>query len=108
MFDVSDNFIEELAKASSQSLTEKLREMALLVGWPADAVDALSVVEEDGDLQIKIDDEMRQTVDELEYGTHEHVPSPVLRRFKADLPRLLEPFIIDMFSSKSDELVNAI
>lgn len=103
-----ETFIEDLAKSSAGEMTQVLKSMAYTSGWPQEAVEALSVVEKNGDLSIQITDGSESLVHELEYGTYEKTPNPVLRKFKAELPKLLEPFIIKEFSSKAGNMVEAL
>lgn len=105
---LNDSFIEDVAVKAAMPLTKSLQEMALTSGWPQEVSAAISVVVKNGDLDIKVEEKFQDTVDRLEYGTYDHVPNPVIRKFKAALPALLEPFISEVFTSKSGELVDAL
>ena len=97
--------VAEAARQAASSMTSRIRSMAVEASWPDRAVQALSVVEADGDLEIKIDPEDATMVEALEYGTSSTPPNSVIRRFKADIPVLMAPYITAAISSNVDQIV---
>ena len=64
-----------------ETLTEKLRNIATISGWPASVVASLEVKNEGDSLYITYDTSMSSQVDLLEYGDLNSLPNPVLRPF---------------------------
>jgi hypothetical protein len=69
-------------KRAAERLTPEFKQEALSAGWPADIVYQLSVEEINGDLQVSIPDEIRNKVDDLEYGEVNGTSNRVIYRFE--------------------------
>lgn len=85
-------------KAAAQA-TVGLRKHALAHGWPTHLAQRLSVSHEDGRVAIAYPDHLADEILDLEYGTEDTPPSPVLRTFNnrmdehADLATHLETYL---------------
>ena len=63
-------------------LTQDLRKLALNSGWPARLAEALTLVtKEDNELIIEYPDNLKQAIEDMEYGTPATFPNAVLRKF---------------------------
>jgi hypothetical protein len=69
------------AKSAAKELTLELRDLAVAAGWPVDVASALSVVLNNGSLNIDYPESMDQRVQDLEYGSFEKPPKSVMRKF---------------------------
>ena len=62
-------------------LTTLLRNKALSSGWPSDISERLYITDSDGALIVHIPDDIKEQTLDLEYGTIDKMPSPVIRPF---------------------------
>lgn len=89
-----DNIAQAAADTLSEPLTLELRSMANAAGWPAYLISVLMVDYEDGDLVINYPEDVKEQIENLEYGDINSLPTPVLRpfsyRIKTDIDSVLE------------------
>lgn len=88
---------------AARELTAVLQRMADEAGWSGDATGALSVAANGEELSVVVEKAKEPLVNCLEYGTEEMPPKPVLRKFKANLPVLITPFILEDLEQSLDE-----
>ena len=108
MYDELENMTREVASRSTSLLTTRLRDIASSAGWPAQAVQALHVISTGSDLDIQIDPKQQDLINNLEYGTERQPPKAVIRRFKSEIPNLLENTVRAVFSEKVGSLVRGL
>lgn len=84
---------------AAQDATRSLRKHALDSGWPSHLARALSVTHDNGKVSIDYPERHADEILDLEYGTQDRPPSPVLRTFNnrmdqhADLATHLETYL---------------
>ena len=75
--------LKKLARDNAELIaaaeTEKLRRNALDAGWPSDVVNQIDIVAHDESLKVSYPDIVSSAVLNLEYGTTDAPPSPVIR-----------------------------
>lgn len=64
-----------------QRFTGVLRNMAYDAGWPDDIVSSLSLIYEDGAVQISYPESLTTRVNDLEFGKEGQPPNSVIRSF---------------------------
>ena len=69
------------AESAAKKLTLELRDLAVAAGWPADVARSLSVVLNDGSLNIDYPENMDKRIQDLEYGNFQTPPKTVFRKF---------------------------
>lgn len=79
--DSSDELASMYAKSAAKELTLEIRDLAVEAGWPNDVASNLSVVLNNGSLNIDYPESMDQRVQDLEYGSFEKPPKSVMRKF---------------------------
>lgn len=79
--DVSQNLTKSLSLILATDLTPKLRQMALESGWPSYIISQLEVRLEGEEMYIYYPDEIKEAVENLEYGDINSLPNAVLRPF---------------------------
>ena len=79
--------VHEAALTAAGHLTLSLRDTAAQAGWPAEIIIQMSVIAVDGDLRIDYPEALAAQIEDLEYGTPNTSPSPVLRPFEARFER---------------------
>lgn len=98
-----------LSKAVSEKaapvLTARLQEKALESGWPAEAARALSF---DDELQLQIEEEHKEAVNLLEYGTETLTPHPVIRKFKSQITSLVMPILAEEMRYQIPEIMEQV
>ena len=102
----NDN-INTLSKKAIDSLLEpltiQLRSLAESSGWPANIINSISVIaDEDYNLHVDKPDELKEEIDDLEYGAEFGLPNAVIRPFllraSATLESALEDIVLgDLF-----------
>lgn len=95
-----------VATQVAESLTSNLRGIASDSGWPTEAVESLSVIYRDGEVIVDVEDSKRDLVNQLEYGTEDMGPNSVTRKFKAAMPDIITPFILEDMSASLEENVS--
>lgn len=103
-----EDVIDHIALVSHQSLTQRLRSLAINAGWPEDAAEAVTIVHKNGDIEISVDPKYEKIVNNLEYGTETQPPNSVIRKFTAGLSSELEDFIAPSFSKFLPKIVENI
>lgn len=93
----------DIAEEAAAPLSQKLREHAASKGWPQVEASALSYVVHNGDLQLHIEDNMRDQVTRREYGTATTQANPAIRTF--DHMKYLEPYFLNNFSAHIADIV---
>jgi hypothetical protein len=91
-------------KQAAERLTPDFRQDALTAGWPADIVFQMTVEEGDGDLYLSYPDSIASKIENLEYGTEEQPPSPVIRRFIRNHTDGLDDIFETAFEDVASEL----
>jgi hypothetical protein len=86
---------EEALQKAAERLTPEFRDLALAAGWPSNIVFQISVEFFEGALYIDYPEELKEEVEDLEYGTPKSAPNAVIRPFMARY----EDNIGDIFSS---------
>jgi len=71
-------------------LTTDLRDTTSKAGWPDFVVSNLRVLWDGSTWRVDIPSTIRETVDDLEYGTQTRTPNPALRRFTARMGTLAD------------------
>lgn len=66
---------------TAKKLTAQLRRTAYEYGWPTHAARSLTVVPRGKHFGVEYPDHHATTIENLEYGTQDTPPSPVLRKF---------------------------
>jgi len=77
----TEKIAAQALKQAAERLTPDFRQDALSAGWPADIVFQMTVEENDGDLYLSYPDSITAKVEDLEYGTSDQAPNPIIRRF---------------------------
>lgn len=72
---------KEGAAFESLQLSAELQQYARAAGWPADVCDQLSIRQEDGEYIASFPTIIGGRVNDLEYGTQDTPPNPVIRSF---------------------------
>jgi len=85
-----ENAAKDIARKSALRLTSVLRNMAFRAEWPSDIIVQLVVKAEDENLYISYPEEFEARIQDLEYGTPNTSPQPVLRIFTARYAANLE------------------
>lgn len=79
------NNLETLAEYAADNLTDSLttslRSLSHINGWPSHLIAAMSVDYEDGDLVIHYSEELKEQIENLEYGDINSLPNAVIRPF---------------------------
>lgn len=86
---------EEAFLKAAERLTPEFRQLALNAGWPAGVVLQMTVEAFEGALYVDYPEELKDEVEDLEYGTPKSAPNAVIRPFMARY----EDNIGDIFSS---------
>lgn len=78
--------LDAIARDISDSLapvfTEDLRELATLSGWPANVINGMTVVsKEDTTLAIEYSEDLKEEIDDLEYGPEFGIANTSIRAF---------------------------
>jgi len=103
-----DDMVKNIVSRSVPSLTRKLKEMAEEAGWPEDAIEAVSVQDVKGDFKVTIEPAQKELVEGLEYGNSKHTPTAVIRRFSAQVPKLIEEAIAAEFKNSVDTIMESL
>ena len=81
---------KDVARKSALKLTPVLRDQAFRAEWPPELILQLTVKAEDENLYISYPEEFDSRIEDLEYGTQNQAPRPVLRPFMARYASNLE------------------
>lgn len=85
---------EQAAQELLRPLTKELRLLALSSGWPAEAIKSLTVALDDTyTLYVDYPEDIRETVENLEYGDINGLPNAVIRPFIFRAPKIIEEYI---------------
>jgi hypothetical protein len=90
--DILSSVLEDVRKTLGP-LTVSLRRSAAASGWPKEVVNQLSVNLVKGKVIISYPDELKQKIDEWEYGTQFRRPTAVLRKFNNRLDSKVRSFL---------------
>jgi len=72
---------KEAAEHEAPLLTAELRQYALSMGWPDRVVYNLYIKQNDGVYTVSFPSDIQEDVNNLEYGTQDTPPSPVISTF---------------------------
>ena len=76
------SFIQKDLAEASENLTQKFQSLASAAGWNSNAINAVSVRNVH---EFNIDDEMKESVEDLEYGSLGHNALSVMRSLQKEM-----------------------
>ena len=87
-------------------LTTNLRDFAAKAGWPTQLVQNIRVLWRGNTWSVDIPSEIRDAVDDLEYGTPTQAPNPAIRRFTARMGELADQAAGSALINLGDEVLS--
>jgi hypothetical protein len=91
------NLASNIAESVTHELTMSLHETARAANWPGELINALEVINDNGSVYVSYPDQLKQRIEDLEYGSTNESPNSVIR-----------PFINRAVSTLSNETKNGV
>jgi hypothetical protein len=103
--DQRKNNIDTLSREFSEHLKPKLEgllfNLASASGWPSDVTDSIKInIDSDLNLSLDYPPEIKNKIEDLEYGAVGEIPNAVIRPFLLRAPRVIEQTIQEKALSK--------
>lgn len=86
-------------------MTPIIRNRALEAGWPEDVVSKISMIRSANGLDVHVDEEAREQVEDLEYGSMTSAPRSVLSTLYSAQTKKQ---IVDISEDSMDELIERV
>ena len=75
------NLASDIAESVTHELTMSLHETARAANWPGELINALEVINDNGSIYVSYPDQLKQRIEDLEYGSSKESPNSVIRPF---------------------------
>lgn len=85
------------------AFTHSIKQDALRAGWPEDVVKSLKVIVDGDTIKVSYPDKYAKIIEDLEYGTENSSPQPILRSF---LDKNAQQISNHLLESSIDDLIS--